>query len=87
MPSVAKLLENQTAKVNYDQKTSSVDSMIPNTVRTRQDTYVLIIGNQNYRFVADVPYAIHDARVFAEYCKNTLGIPTGNIHLSEDATK
>ena len=87
MPSVAKLLENQISKVNYDVKTSSVDSMIPSTIRTRQDTYALIIGNQNYRFVADVPYAIHDARVFAEYCKNTLGIPTSNIHLTEDATK
>jgi uncharacterized caspase-like protein len=87
MPSVAKLLENQISKVNYDVKTSSVDSMIPSTIRTRQDTYALISGNQNYRFVADVPYAIHDARVFAEYCKNTLGIPTSNIHLTEDATK
>jgi hypothetical protein len=87
MSSVAKLLENQISRVNYDLKTSSVDSMIPTSIRTRQDTYALIIGNQNYRFVADVPYAIHDARIFAEYCKNTLGIPTANIHLSEDATK
>jgi uncharacterized caspase-like protein len=37
--------------------------------------------------VSDVPYAIHDARVFAEYCKKTLGIPAENIHIAEDATK
>ncbi len=53
----------------------------------RPNTYALVIGNQNYRFVSDVPYAIHDARVFAEYCKKTLGIPVENIHITEDATK
>lgn len=73
--------------VDYDYITSEVDSIIPETYTTRNETYALIIGNQNYRFVSDVPYAIHDARVFAEYCKNTLGIPSSNIHLSEDATK
>ena len=51
------------------------------------NTFVLIIGNQNYRFASNVPYAIHDARVFAEYCKKTLGVPAGNIHIAEDATK
>jgi uncharacterized caspase-like protein len=49
--------------------------------------YALIIGNQNYRFASDVPYAIHDARVFGDYCKKVLGIPAGNIHIAEDATK
>ena len=34
-----------------------------------------------------VPYAIHDARVFKEYCEKTLGIPVENIHLVEDGTK
>ena len=74
-------------QVNYDMKTSIVDSMIPNGYYSRNSTYALIIGNQNYRFVSDVPYAIHDARVFAEYCKKTLGLPIENIHIAEDATK
>jgi len=73
--------------IDYDYITSEVDTVIPIGMNTRNNTYVLIIGNQNYRFVADVPYAIHDARVFAEYCKRTLGIPTENIHVTEDATK
>ena len=34
-----------------------------------------------------MPYAIHDARIFSEYCKMTLGLPAENIHLVEDATK
>lgn len=67
--------------------TSEVDSLIPSTNIQRQDCYALIIGNQNYRFVPNVPYALHDARVFAEYCKETLGIPAEQVHLCEDATK
>ena len=72
---------------DYDYATSQVDTIIPQGYKVRYDTYALIIGNQNYRFVSDVPYAIHDARTFAEYCKKTLGIPTENIHITEDATK
>lgn len=87
VPIVEKLTKNKAKEINYDLITSAVDSLIPEGDRTRQDTYALIIGNQNYRFVSDVPYAIHDARVFAEYCQKTLGIPVANIHIAEDATK
>lgn len=77
----------QSYTVDYDYMTSSVDSIIPVNNFSRTETYALVIGNQNYRFVSDVPYAIHDARVFSDYCKKTLGIPSVNIHVSEDATK
>lgn len=73
--------------VDYDYLTSDIDSNIPEGMYNRNNTYALIIGNQNYRFVSDVPYAIHDARVFSDYCNKTLGIPAANIHLTEDATK
>jgi hypothetical protein len=73
--------------INYDENTSAIDEEIPVTGNSRQNTYALIIGNQNYRFTSNVPYAIHDARVFAEYCKKTLGIPVENVHVAEDATK
>lgn len=72
---------------DYDYVTSEIDTVIPMGYTTRNDTYVLIIGNQNYRFAPDVPYAIHDARIFNKYCKTTLGIPSENIHIVEDATK
>ena len=72
---------------NYDSITSEVDKNIPSPGVTRNNTYALIIGNQKYRFASDVPYAIHDARVFQEYCEKTLGIPNGNIHRAENATK
>lgn len=73
--------------VDYDYITSEVDSLIPHNLILRHNTYALIIGNQNYRFVPEVPYAIHDARVFREYCEKTIGVPAANIHVIEDATK
>lgn len=84
---LAKVPERTFAQVDYDYPTADVDSVIPVSDFVRSNTYALIIGNQNYRFVSDVPYAIHDARVFGEYCKKTLGIPVENVHISEDATK
>ncbi|MBR4336623.1 MAG: caspase family protein [Bacteroidaceae bacterium] len=84
---VEKFTAGRVLDIDYDYMTSGVDSIIPQGYFARNNTYALIIGNQNYRFVSDVPYAIHDARVFAEYCQKTLGIPAQNIHLTEDATK
>lgn len=85
--SIEKFTSGKVNDIDYDYETSELDSEIPVGPYMRNDTYALIIGNQNYRFVSDVPYAIHDARVFADYCKSTLGIPMENIHISEDATK
>lgn len=85
--SIEKATSNYATEVNYDYVTSEVDDNLPMSFYARKNTYALVIGNQNYRFVSDVPYAIHDARVFADYCKKTLGIPAANVHVSEDATK
>lgn len=85
--SVRKVKSEKAMDEDYDEVTSKIDNDIPLTGITRNETYVLIIGNQNYRFVPDVPYAIHDARVFREYCKNMLGVPINNIHIAENATK
>lgn len=85
--SVEKATSKYVADIDYDYKTSEVDADLPMSFYARKNTYALVIGNQNYRFVSDVPYAIHDARVFADYCKKTLGIPAANVHVSEDATK
>lgn len=72
---------------DYDYVTSPIDSLYPTVDTIRANTYALVIGNQNYRFVPKVPYAIHDARVFRTYCEKVLGIPSENIHITEDATK
>lgn len=84
---VAEYLAKQKDSSDMEETTSSVDVNLPGCRATRNDTYALVIGNQNYRFAPNVPYAKHDAATFAAYCKTTLGIPSAQVHLSEDATK
>lgn len=52
----------------------------------RDNTFVLIMGNEHYRREAAVPYANNDAAIFGEYVTKTLGIPDKNVTLIKDAT-
>ena len=59
----------------------TVDKNIPKSKQENAKTFALIIGNEQYKRVAQVPFANNDARVFAEYCKKTLGLPASNVRL------
>ena len=87
--SVAKILTNdgKGAGKREEVATSKVDTVIPITKFQRYEMYALIIGNEDYRFAPAVPFAIHDANVFRQYCENTLGIPSQQIHIVENASK
>jgi hypothetical protein len=63
-----------------------VDTDIPAGNITRDKTFALIIGNEDYSVEQKVPYAQNDARVFKKYCNKTLGLPEDNIHLLTNAT-
>jgi len=65
---------------------SDVDKDIPETNKQQIKTFALIIANENYQDVAQVPNAINDGQIFAEYCQKTLGIPEANIRYVADAT-
>lgn len=65
---------------------SDIDVKIPDTHSVNNNTFALIITNENYKFVSQVPYALNDGRVFEEYCTKTLGLPKDHIHRAEDAT-
>ena len=65
---------------------SAVDKNIPQTNLRNENTFVVIIANENYEQVASVPYAINDGKIFRQYCEQTLGIPSENIKLHTDAT-
>ena len=84
--SVAICLKN-ALPLQQDNRLSDVDVDVPESQMMRNQTYALIIGNEHYKFVSDVPFAQNDAAIFSEYCKKTLGIPASNIHLCNDATK
>lgn len=63
-----------------------VDMNIPTTSTVAENTFAVIIGNEHYQHEAQVPFALNDATVFAEYCRKTLGIPEKNIRVLKDAT-
>ena len=67
-------------------KKSDVDIDIPIAKEKQNNTFALIIANENYQDVAKVPNALNDGKTFAEYCSKTIGIPQNNIKLVQDAT-
>lgn len=66
--------------------TSDVDIDIPVTGKKRENTFAVIIANENYDNEKKVDYAYNDGQVFKDYCQKTLGIPAENIHFRPDAT-
>lgn len=80
--------------INAGSLRSDVDKDIPQGVATNPKRYAICIGNEHYAANStgltaevDVPYAINDANIFAEYAKTTLGVPAGNVLVVTDGTK
>lgn len=65
---------------------SDVDINIPETKKNNTNTFAVIIANENYTLVPQVPMASNDGTVFAKYCEKTLGLPKENILQYPDAT-
>lgn len=65
---------------------SAVDQNIPFSNVSNENTFAVIIANEEYKYVSHVPYALNDGRVFAKYCKQTLGIPAEQVKVLENAT-
>lgn len=88
-----------TLNVDFDGKTSvaqntspkkavdnTIDKNIPQTASLQSNTFVIAIGNENYKLVPKVAFANNDMNIFAQYCQKTLGIPMQNIRKYKDAT-
>ena len=65
---------------------SDVDQNIPTSKKVAEDTYVLIIANEEYQFLDNVNYASYDGETFKEYCIKTLGIPERQIRYCPNAS-
>lgn len=65
---------------------SDVDRDVPRNKRVNENTYALIFCNEKYDRVGNVEYANADGNSFYTYCKQTLGVPTQQIKLVENAT-
>lgn len=65
---------------------SDVDKNIPKASVVNDRKLALIIANENYGKVVSVTAAHHDGDVFAQYCRETLGIPENQVLVYKDAT-
>lgn len=65
---------------------SDVDNGIPSNPTINNNTFVVIICNEQYQEEVNVEYAINDGEIFFQYCRATIGIPTDNIHIRKNAT-
>ena len=81
-------IEENTSFVQYilQIKGVNVDSDIPQSMNINEQTFAVIIANENYRREESVPYANNDGEIFKNYCVNTLGIPEKNIKYIADAS-
>ena len=50
-----------------------------------ENTFAVIIGNEQYAEDVTVPYAGHDAKIFKEYVLRTFGVPEKQINYIENA--
>lgn len=65
---------------------SDVDMNIPQGLVQNENTFAVIIANENYEEESQVEYALNDGEIFKTYCQNVLGLPETNIHYRENAT-
>ncbi len=66
---------------------SDVDINIPENKTNNNLTFAVIIANENYiESGKNVPMALNDGRMFAEYCNKVLGMPKSNIRTYENTT-
>lgn len=65
---------------------SDVDVNLPQAKSQCENTFAVIIANENYERVPNVGYALNDGRTFKRYCNEVLGLPIDHIKMTEDAT-
>ena len=65
---------------------SDGDQNIPESKKSADDIFVLIVANEEYQFLDNVNFASYDGETFKEYCIKTLGIPERQIRYCPNAT-
>lgn len=79
--------ESKSFTIETASLTSDVDKNIPEAKSVDADnTFAVVIANEAYNKEAGVPFAANDGKIFAEYCKRTIGLPETNVRLLTNAT-
>jgi len=66
---------------------SDVDINIPKTSIINENTFAVVIANENYMQEVPVKYANNDGSVFSRYLTETLGLPESNVRFVANATR
>lgn len=68
--------------------TSDIDYNIPSTGMNRENTFCIIVANEEYQQqdTPNVKYAVQDGKTFHTYCTRTLGLPRDNIRMVSNAS-
>lgn len=65
---------------------SDVDINIPTSKKVADNTFALIISNENYDDADNVPFALNDGDVFKQYLRMTIGVPEHQIIQIKDGS-
>lgn len=66
---------------------SDIDTEIPENITDREtNTFAIIIANENYTSVSNVPYATNDGDILGRYLTLTVGLPEDHVKIYKDAT-
>lgn len=76
----------QTQEIKVGTVRSDVDVNIPQSKSVNEKTFAVIISNEHYSMVSQVPMALNDGATFAAYCEQTLGLPKENVRRYPDAS-
>lgn len=86
---ILKLFPNYPSESNTflsNVMSGNIDYLIPNSETNNYNAIALIIANEKYKRVPNVPFALNDGKVFKNYINKTFGIPDENIEYLEDAS-
>ena len=84
---MAKITTNTTnTQTMYSPKKSEVNNNIPIVKAENDNTYVLIIANENYQNLSSVAFAVNDGQIFKNYCIQTLGVPEKQVRYCVNTT-
>lgn len=66
---------------------SDLDHSIPqNKENEGSTTFAVIVANEDYENVAEVPFALNDGEIFSKYLTQTIGIPADHLKTYFNAT-
>jgi len=82
LPETKKQVSEDLSELDY-----SINTNLPRSAEKKSNAIAVVIGNANYRFAGNVPYAMNDAQLIKTYLVDVIGYQEGNVIFKSDVTK